>query len=82
MASKNGQIVAFCAVLSNAQKSRGGSAPAEPGVRQGMRQECDRSATGVRQECKKPELRGALGVRPGVRQVSARCAPGVRQRAI
>ena len=33
-----------------------------------MRQECDRSATGVRQECAKSELRGA----PGVRQVCAR----------
>jgi hypothetical protein len=37
-------------------------------VRQGVRQECDRSATGVRQECAKSELRGA----PGVRQVCAR----------
>ena len=34
-----------------------------------MRQECDRSATGVRPECEKSELRGA----PGVRQVCARC---------
>ena len=34
-----------------------------------MRQECDRSAPGVRQVCAKSELRGA----PGVRQVCARC---------
>ena len=32
-----------------------------------MRQECDRSAPGVRQVCAKSELRGA----PGVRQVCA-----------
>ena len=56
------------------RSGRGGSAPAEPGVRHrmrqefarnetGVRQECARSAPGVRQECAKPELRGARGVR-------------------
>ena len=37
-------------------------------MRHGVRQECERSATGVRQECAELELRGA----PGVRQVCAR----------
>ena len=32
-----------------AVSSEGGSAPAEPGVRRGMRHECERSAIGVRQ---------------------------------
>ena len=54
---------------------RGGSAPAEPGVRHGMRQECDRSATrsatGVRQECDRSAT--------GVRQECDRSATGVRQ---
>jgi len=38
-------------------------------MRHGVRQECERSATGVRQECADLELRGA----PGVRQMCARC---------
>ena len=49
-AVEGGQAATYPEFGFSAGGSRGGSEPAEPGVRHhGMRKECDRSATGVRQ---------------------------------
>ena len=44
-----------------------------------MRKECDRSATGVRQECDRSHDRSATGVRQECAELELRGAPGVRQ---
>ena len=54
-----GPVRVICSAPACRPAAIGGSAPAEPGVRHGMRQECARSEKGVRQECD----RGALSLR-------------------